>query len=516
MASSSELFDPTAASWPALLSHATGDQGSDSPLNDYDDDECDDREEDDLTFIETERVKENREGFDHCDERTNQGASQPLRVVPSVGAPVHHSGSACNGGDPLSLYMLPASLPVCSKFSPGLTRESLKIRGVVKPIVKKATRARVSDLAPELIHRCPFEGCSKKFAKKYNLKIHVRRHTGELPFTCDIANCDKRFMWQSSFLRHQRSHERTPKARRSSTKKNSAAMHGKTFVGIAVPSPRDIRHEPLHQVFVPQFPHQNRAQQGLSRQNEQQLPPSPPRQQQQRQHLQSKGLPSTGLPQTKLSATCRQARPRYFGYASANAESTSCMVVQGHQQYRGDIPLQLNYEQRQLQEHGNHIVGPNQNQHRHHPHQPNQQKYQHGQEQQEQQLVHPQMHKHGTAAHQRQPHMSPALPASTHTHAGCSSAPLLPPLPELVLPPPQPMGTCNVAPSSSDVFSPVSDGVTLRMLDNSLSEPTIPSSLPSSTLGGDQQQRLPTVDAFGFDVEYADFGESFAFPTALQ
>lgn len=91
---------------------------------------------------------------------------------------------------------------------------------------KKAARARVGDLLPEFIHSCPFEGCSKKFAKKYNLKIHVRRHAGDLPFQCELPQCQKRFMWQSSFERHQKSHLRKPKGKRKKSAAGGAPRAG--------------------------------------------------------------------------------------------------------------------------------------------------------------------------------------------------------------------------------------------------------------------------------------------------
>eukprot|EP00172_Hildenbrandia_rubra_P000231 Plantae.Rhodophyta-Hildenbrandia_rubra.ctg11030.p1 GENE.Plantae.Rhodophyta-Hildenbrandia_rubra.ctg11030~~Plantae.Rhodophyta-Hildenbrandia_rubra.ctg11030.p1 ORF type:complete len:421 (-),score=65.74 Plantae.Rhodophyta-Hildenbrandia_rubra.ctg11030:303-1565(-) len=96
--------------------------------------------------------------------------------------------------------------------------KDLGVGPVVEKPKKKSVRARVADLAPDQIHCCPYEGCPKRFAKKYNLKIHVRRHTGELPFTCNVLGCSKRFMWHSSFLRHQRSHERRRRKRRGKSK----------------------------------------------------------------------------------------------------------------------------------------------------------------------------------------------------------------------------------------------------------------------------------------------------------
>eukprot|EP00177_Eucheuma_denticulatum_P005463 GFKZ01009927.1.p1 GENE.GFKZ01009927.1~~GFKZ01009927.1.p1 ORF type:complete len:540 (-),score=73.49 GFKZ01009927.1:171-1790(-) len=69
---------------------------------------------------------------------------------------------------------------------------------------QKKKRTRVEDLDPTEVYVCPVADCRKKFAKKYNLKIHERRHRGDLPFIC--PKCSKKFMWQSSFERHLRVH----------------------------------------------------------------------------------------------------------------------------------------------------------------------------------------------------------------------------------------------------------------------------------------------------------------------
>jgi len=95
------------------------------------------------------------------------------------------------------------------------------------PVIKKRrnTRVRVAELLPSEVHQCPSAGCGKRFAKKYNLKIHLRRHAGALPFVCtgdagSASGCGKRFMWQSSFTRHKRSHEK-----RAAERAAEAAAH---------------------------------------------------------------------------------------------------------------------------------------------------------------------------------------------------------------------------------------------------------------------------------------------------
>ena len=112
-----------------------------------------------------------------------------------------------NFGDFVSNPAIVPPLPVDSLPA----RSSGKKRRLAPPTssnrVTKKSRTKVQDLDPALVHVCTVEGCNRKFAKKYNLKIHLRRHNGDLPFLCEYSGCSKRFMWLSSFSRHQRVHE---------------------------------------------------------------------------------------------------------------------------------------------------------------------------------------------------------------------------------------------------------------------------------------------------------------------
>jgi len=68
-------------------------------------------------------------------------------------------------------------------------------------ILERSIRFMVKKHRP---YSCP--DCHIKFMRSSTLKVHLRKHTGEKPFTCKYPGCDKQFAQKGNLNAHERCH----------------------------------------------------------------------------------------------------------------------------------------------------------------------------------------------------------------------------------------------------------------------------------------------------------------------
>lgn len=76
----------------------------------------------------------------------------------------------------------------------------------MRPLLWKVLKTHCLIIPLLLSPQCTFEGCGKRFSLDFNLRTHVRIHTGDRPYVCPFDGCNKKFAQSTNLKSHILTH----------------------------------------------------------------------------------------------------------------------------------------------------------------------------------------------------------------------------------------------------------------------------------------------------------------------